>query len=222
MASVTAAVRQSITENAQWAHGHAQTRGCCTTVRNNKLNDDFIYQRLPIRVIGAIMIVFSIIEFGVGGFCYGFLVSEHMIGAGAFWAGLMYFILGCLCVWMRTKAVCMGALCMAVVSWVVGLAGVGLDGSVATNVNNSLACSQLITGDEISHPSLRPRMPFSTKQAFSSNLFAFLFPPGRGFGPKYTDYGFQQAYTAADACFFQVYLISFPLFFGPSILIAYV
>lgn len=172
MPSIVAAVRESISENAQWAHGKAESRGCCTTIRSNKLNDNFVYQRLPIRIIGAIMILFSIIEFGVGGFCYGFLVSKHYIGAGAFWAGLMYLILGVLCVWLRTKAVAMGALFMACVSWVVGLAGVGLDGSVSTTINKTLACSQMITG--------------------------------RGMGPKYSDYGYQPAFTAADVCFFQV------------------
>lgn len=144
--SIAAAVRQSVTENASAAYTRARSRGCCTTVKDNKLNDTFVYLRTPIRILGGITVLFSILEFGVGGFCYGFLVSPNFVGAGAFWAGLTYFILGVLCLWLRTKAVAIAALIMSIIAWVIGLGGVGLDGSVSTIVNNSLACSQMITG----------------------------------------------------------------------------
>lgn len=144
--ALSTALRASIHENVVKAEGSAVRRGCCTTVRTNRLNDEFVYLRWPMRVLGGALVVFSVIEFGVGGYCYSFLILPNYVGAGAFWAGLMFLILGVLCLWMRTKAVALAALVMSFVAWIVGLAGVGLDGTVANIVNNSLACSQMITG----------------------------------------------------------------------------
>jgi len=144
--SISGAVRASISEGLSYAEQRAQSRGCCTTAKSNKLNDDFVFLRFPIRLLGVVLIVFAILEFGVGGYCYGFLQSDNFVGAGAFWAGLMYILLGALCVHLRTKAVAIAALVMCVVAWVVGLGGVGLDGSFADLINNQLACSQMITG----------------------------------------------------------------------------
>ena len=144
--SIAGAVRASITESLAQAEARAKRGGCCTTAKTNKLNDEFVFLRLPIRVLGVVLIVFSILEFGVGGFCYSYLSSNNFVGAGAFWAGLTYLILGVLSVHMRTKAVAIAAIIMCFVAWVVGLGAVGLDGTFSTLINNKLACSQMISG----------------------------------------------------------------------------
>ena len=171
--SIASAVRASISESISVAETRAQRGGCCTTCRGNKLNDEFVYLSFPIRILGAVLILLSILEFGVGGYCYSYLTAELFVGAGAFWAGLMYLIVGCLSVHLKTKGVAIAALIACVVAWVVGLGGVGLDGFFSQIVTQRLACSQLITGT--------------------------------GFGPRYNDYGYAKAYTAADVCFFQAY-----------------
>ena len=38
------------------------------TARTNKLNDEFVFLRLSIRVLDVVLIVFPILEFDVGGF----------------------------------------------------------------------------------------------------------------------------------------------------------
>ena len=144
--SIAGAVRASFHEGLSRAEAGAVKGGCCTTVRNNKLNDEFVFLRFPIRILGAVLILFSIIQFGVGGYCYSYLSSDNFVGAGAFWCGITYLLLGALSVHLRTKGVAIAALVLCIVSWVVGLGAVGLDGTLSTLINHKLACSQMQGG----------------------------------------------------------------------------
>ena len=54
---------------------------CCNDCENKQVS-----QKLGLRIVGCFLIVSGIVEFGMGGFVYGFFIGLNL---GAWWGGIL-------------------------------------------------------------------------------------------------------------------------------------
>ena len=115
--------------------------GCCSGC--NELNDQVQASTLQtMRILGVILIVFSVIEFGIGAAAHGYL-SSTTIYLGSWWTGLAALITGICGVLNKTRGVVISMITMGAIATAVAVAGVVIDAIAAAEFSNLTMCGQL-------------------------------------------------------------------------------
>ena len=114
--------------------------GCCSGC--NELNDQVQASTLQtMRILGVILIVFSVIEFGIGAAAHGYL-SSTTIYLGSWWTGLAALITGIYGVLNKTRGVVISMITMGAIATAVAVAGVVIDAIAAVEFTNLYNCAR--------------------------------------------------------------------------------
>ena len=117
--------------------------GCCACERGSCTDGiDTITsksQNIIIKIFGILTILFSIIEFGVGGTVYSFLTNYDL---GAFWVSLIAFFAGFCALGSRNRGWVTGACVLASVSILIAFVGSVRDGIYSPGFLLLTACAR--------------------------------------------------------------------------------
>jgi hypothetical protein len=137
-------------------------KGCCGGC--NELNDQVRASTLQaMRIVGAILIVFSVTEFGIGAAAHDYLSSPDMY-LGSWWTGLAALLTGICGVLNKTRGVVILMITMGTIATAVAVAGVVIDVIAAAEFSNLTACSQYVANKGIT---------FSNDDTYSINNICF-------------------------------------------------
>ena len=115
-------------------------KGCCGGC--NELDDQVRASTLQaMRIVGAILIAFSVIEFGIGAAAHDYLSSTTTY-LGSWWTGLAALLTGICGVLNKTRGVVILMITMGIIATAVAVAGVVIDVFAAAEFSNLTACSQ--------------------------------------------------------------------------------
>ena len=111
---------------------------CCKQA--NVRSDRFIYLRVPMRFLGFLICLFSIVEFAVGGYVFAFFTN---VTAGSWWVSLFYLIAGSAALVGLNKGSLIVVAVSGAIAFFAGIAGCAVDGKVDMAIDFGLACAQL-------------------------------------------------------------------------------
>ena len=115
--------------------------GCCSGC--SELDDQVRASTLQtMRIFGAILIIFSVIEFGIGAAAHSYL-SSPKIYLGSWWSGLAALITGICAVLKKTRGVVILIITFGTIASVIAVAGVVIDALAAADFENLIACGQM-------------------------------------------------------------------------------
>jgi hypothetical protein len=114
--------------------------GCCSGC--NELNDQVPASTLQtMRILGVILIVVSVIEFGIGATAHGYR-SSSTIYLGSWWTGLPALLTGICGVLNKTRGVVISMITMGAIATAVAVAGVVIDAIAATEFSHIKSCAR--------------------------------------------------------------------------------
>jgi hypothetical protein len=117
-------------------------KGCCGGC--DELDDHVRASTLQaMRIVGAILIVLSVTEFGIGAAAHDYL-SSTTIYLGSWWTGLAALLTGICGVLNKTRGVVILMISIGTVASAVAVAGVVIDVIAAAEFSNLTACSQYV------------------------------------------------------------------------------
>jgi len=92
---------------------------------------------LPMRVLGIFLVLFSIIELGVGGAVYGYLQN---VSVGAWWCAMFTLITGFFAISSKNRNMVIAGCVASVISVILTLVGASVDGSAHSVFAGELGC----------------------------------------------------------------------------------
>ena len=98
---------------------------------------DVLALEISIRVLGALIILFSVIEIGVGGAAYSFLTN---VKVGAWWGSLLPIAAGVLALIYKPRGILIAAIVVSVIGAVVAVIASAVDGASAFIISLEQAC----------------------------------------------------------------------------------
>ena len=116
-------------------------KGCCSGC--NEADDQVRASTLQtMRIFGAILIIVSVIEFGIGAASHGYL-SSTKIYVGSWWAGLAALLTGICGVLNKTRGVVILMITFGTIASFIAVAGVVPDAIAAAEFEKLTTCAQL-------------------------------------------------------------------------------
>ena len=114
--------------------------GCCSGC--NELDDQVRASTLQtMRIFGAILIIVSVIEFGIGAAAHGYLLSTK-IYLGSWWAGLAALLTGICGVLNKTRGVVTLMITFGTIASLIAVAGAIIDAIASAKFQNVSTCLQ--------------------------------------------------------------------------------
>jgi len=102
---------------------------------------------LAMRIFGAIIALFSIVQFGIGGAAYGYFTNVKL---GAWWGSILTFVAGILGAYSRPKGTIIAGIVVGSIAFIIAAIGSSVDGVAAlvfASENVCISSSGTISGD---------------------------------------------------------------------------
>ena len=102
---------------------------------------------LAMRIFGAIIALFSIVQFGIGGAAYGYFTNVKL---GAWWGSILTFVAGILGAYSKPKGTIIAGIVVGSIAFIIAAIGSSVDGVAAlvfASENVCISSSGTISGD---------------------------------------------------------------------------
>ena len=106
---------------------------CCA---ENEKADKFALG-VAIRVFGGLLVLFSIVELGVGGTAYTFLTNVKL---GGWWGAILTLVAGVLGLVYKPKSVIISAIVISIFGIIIAVVAASVDGIAAAVILTEQAC----------------------------------------------------------------------------------
>ena len=99
---------------------------------------------LMMRIFGVLVVIFSVVEFGLGGAASGFLINPAVYN-GSWWAGLIPFAVGICGIVTKNRGGVTSIIVLGIIAALVAFAGLIVDALMSSNFSNLTTCIQAVS-----------------------------------------------------------------------------